>query len=176
MKRLKQLLEYDPITGYFTWIKRSSPSASRAVVGIRAGTCSGYYRKLAVDGVIYPEHYLAWLYMEGKFPPQEVEIDHIDRNKSNNSWSNLRLATSSQNAANTGKVKRNKSGYAGVYLAKYIKKGKTYNYWAAAIWKNRKQIYFELFNSKEEAAKARDRKMIDLFGEFAYTNFPKEDL
>ncbi len=93
-------------------------------------------------------------------------IDHKDRNPLNNTRHNLRFSTQSQNCANT--IKRNKeftSIYKGVYWAK------TRNKWIAQIKIDRKAIRIGGFNSEIEAAKAYDKKALELFGEFAVLNF-----
>ena len=117
---------------------------------------NGYYWLIKKDGKDVKIHQI----IKGK------HADHIDGNKSNNLESNLREATSSQNAANRGKNKNNKTGYKGVS----IKQGKPF----AQIRCNNKIYRLGYFESLEEAAKTYDRKAIELFGDFAWTNFPKE--
>jgi hypothetical protein len=94
-ERLKELLRYDPLTGVFLWRVNRGPARA----GKRAGCVApAGYRAIRPDGKMYLEHRLAWLYMTGSWPDNEV--DHRDLDKSNNAWSNLRPATSSQNKAN----------------------------------------------------------------------------
>lgn len=60
---------------------------------------------------------MAWLYMTGEMLPREVEIDHIDGDRANNRWSNLRLATSRQNSENIhGAHRDSQTGLLGVSL------------------------------------------------------------
>lgn len=92
------------------------------------------------------------------------EVDHKDGNKLNNTRSNLRRCTKSQNMCNSVKYSTNKSGYKGVSLHKQSNK------WQATIMKNQKKIYLGLFNDVIDAAKAYDSKSLELFGEFAKTN------
>lgn len=96
--RLQELMTYDPETGIFTRIKPAGPKKAGSTVGW-LDVDHGYMR-CSVDHVIYQQHRLAWLYMTGEWPP--AQIDHIDRNRSNNRWSNLRCVTSQQNAFNRG--------------------------------------------------------------------------
>lgn len=113
-KRLKELLHYNPITGEFTWIN----SQSHSVKNGRTAGCkqSEGYLQICVDRTTYLAHRLVWLYEFGVWPT--LEIDHKDRNRTNNSFSNLRPATSSQNKANSAMHKDNASGYKGVHRSK----------------------------------------------------------
>ena len=96
-ERLKYLLDYDPETGAWTW---NNPNARSArVTGQEAGSvnCHGY-RILRVDCQSYRSARLAWFYMTGEWPTQEV--DHINRDRSDDSWANLRSTDRVQNAYN----------------------------------------------------------------------------
>ena len=53
-----------------------------------------------------------------KKQPGEIDVDHIDKNRSNNKSNNLRWATSKENAHNRVLYKNNTSGYKGVYWNK----------------------------------------------------------
>lgn len=112
--RLKEVLQYDPDTGEFIWRQRMS---SRAPVGGRAGvTRQDGYVKISIDKRQYFAHRLAHLYMTGKWPQ---EIDHRDRNPSNNRWGNLRAVSRSVNLENracAGWYKR-PSGYCAQIVA-----------------------------------------------------------
>lgn len=97
MKQIDQYLTYNPVTGDFHWIK--SPNKK-----IKIGQKAGYlrpdgYRIIGFDGKLYLCHRLAYFMMEGAMP--ETEIDHINRNRDDNRWSNLRLATRQENTVNT---------------------------------------------------------------------------
>lgn len=111
-ERLTEFLNYDCSTGVFTQKKRSS---RRVKVGDVAGTTKhDGYVIIRVDGVRYRAHRLAWLFMTGELPI--LDIDHIDRNPSNNAFSNLRLCNQSQNNENIGLRRDNKSQFKGVCL------------------------------------------------------------
>ena len=94
-------------------------------------------------------------------------VDHINGNVLDNRKCNLRLCTRAENARNAKKPKSNTSGYIGV-----SKSGKK---WQAQISLNGKTHYLGTFEDKIEAARARDRKAIELYGEFARLNFPREE-
>ena len=96
-------------------------------------------------------------------------IDHRDGNGLKNIRDNLRSVTNSQNCANRRSHVGSKSQYKGVSWHKQHCK------WYSSIWDGKKQIFLGLFEDEIEAAKAYDRKALEVFGEFAKTNFPKED-
>ena len=88
-------------------------------------------------------------------------LDHKDRNRFNNRLDNLRLATLSQNGANSRLSRANTSGYKRVCWNKTAEK------WQADIMVNRKQFKIGLYDTKEEAAEAYRVAALHHFGEFA---------
>lgn len=133
-ERARERLDYDPETGVFVW--KPQVGSTRAIrswnakhVGKRAGSerASASYRSIGIDGVIYMEHRLAWLYVHGEWPAGD--LDHINLIKGENRIANLRPATVSQNVANVPVRRTNKSGLKGVhkyawgYTAKIVKDG-----------------------------------------------------
>lgn len=96
-------------------------------------------------------------------------VDHINRIKTDNRKSNLRICTYQENARNREQQKNNRSGYKGVCF------DKSRNKYVAKIKVGSKHYYIGRFDTAKEAAYAYDRKAIELHGEFAYTNFPKEN-
>ena len=95
----------------------------------------------------------------------KLQVDHFDDNGLNNQRSNLRICNNGQNQMNKGKQSNNTSGYKGVNYKKEKNK------WQANIEFKGKLSFLGYFTTKEEAAKAYDKKAIELFGEFAKTNF-----
>jgi hypothetical protein len=94
----------------------------------------------------------------------DPEIDHKNGDGLDCRKDNLRRATRSQNAANTGLGSRNKSGYKGVNW--YPRYGK----WRAAITSQGRRKTLGYFTSIEDAARAYDEAALRLHGEFALTN------
>lgn len=97
--------------------------------------------------------------------PKGMLVDHIDHNGLNNRRSNLRVCTSSQNHQNRERT-RGTSKYKGVYREKRYRK------WCASIHFEGRNYYLGSFSNELDAAKAYDLKAAELFGEFAYLNFP----
>ena len=94
-------------------------------------------------------------------------VDHANRNSLDNRRCNLRLCTGSQNNANRRVLRPSSSPYRGVRKASNVER------WEAAIGYNYRFIHLGSFLTQEEAARAYDAKAIELYGEFASTNFPK---
>lgn len=159
---LRRLLCYNPFSGNFRWRVSSS---NRIHVGDIAGTIRikrRFGRKvlaIRINGVQYYTHRLAFLYMRGHWPHNE--IDHRDGNGTNNRWLNLREATHSQNQANCGPQKNNKLGIKRVC---YDGKRKKYQ---ARIMVRGQRMYLGSFNSIDEASKAYQQAANKYFGEFA---------
>jgi hypothetical protein len=102
--------------------------------------------------------------------PKGLLVDHIDHSGLNNRKSNLRLCTNSQNQQNKRPTRGSTSRYKGVDRWNFHKK------FRARITHNGKRIHLGYFDSEIDAAKAYDKKAKELFGKFAYLNFPQENL
>jgi hypothetical protein len=109
-----------------------------------------------------------------KLTDLNVFVDHINRDGLDNRKENLRIANKQQNAINCGPYKNNKTGYKGVRIRKDKYKDTIYFRIIASIKFNGKHIHIGYFKNLEDAAKEYDKKAIELFGEFAYLNFPEE--
>lgn len=97
--------------------------------------------------------------------PENMQVDHINRNRLDNRRSNLRIATKAENLRNKVIYQNNKSGYRGVCWKTRDKK------WAAQININQKRKHLGFFSSAEEAARAYDKAAKEFYGEFAALNF-----
>jgi len=111
--RLKELLHYDPDTGVFTWITvRSGQSSPGSIAGCDDEGKGKTYRVITVLGKSYPAHHLAWMYINGSLP--DNELDHIDGFGTNNRIENLRPVTHIENHKNKRLYSTSTSGYSGV--------------------------------------------------------------
>ena len=143
-ERLRELLAYDPETGIFTW---KTTMGSRAVAGQQTDSLDDHgYVRIRVDKRLYRAHRLAVLYMSGSFPP--ADVDHINLNRADNRWKNLRNATRTINARNTSLRSDSTSG------AKNVSWHKASGKWLVNIAVEGKSKYIGVFADKEIAAQA----------------------
>lgn len=148
--QLKELLNYDPETGDFTW---KVSRGRNAIAGSKAGCAKkDGYVVIRLNGIGYLAHRLAWLYVHGRFP--EKLIDHIDQNGYNNRISNLREACLSLNALNCSAA-NGKTGHRGVYLHTVV------NRYYAQISLGGKNKHLGMFDTLEQAIAARVKAVKD---------------
>lgn len=161
--RLQELLDYDQLTGVFTWKVRRGRSAPAGAIAGRVNKADsahgGGYRYIGVDGVEYLAHRLAWLYVTGSHPTRE--IDHKNTTRDDNRFENLRAADDPQNCANRGKQANNTSGFKGVSFNKASGK------FVASTQVCGVYRYLGLFATAELAHRAYQRAAESSFGEFA---------
>ena len=144
-EQLRSILHYDPATGIFTWKVRTANSVK---VGAVAGYSSvGGYLQIKVCSRLHLAHRLAWLHVYGSWPKDQ--IDHINRNRSDNRIANLREVSSKQNHQNRSKPSNNTSGHPGVCWHKRDSK------WQATIMHDYKHIHLGYFTDIEAAIAAR---------------------
>jgi hypothetical protein len=156
--RIFELLDYCPDTGNFTW---KTNRRGKRQAGDTAGCIhpNGYVR-ISIDYRLYNAHRIAWLFIAGKWPTQN--IDHIDGDRANNKALNLRECSQQANCFNKKMSCANTSGYKGVSFLK--KSGK----WSAHIKHNGKSKYLGCFKAPEEAHKAYCDEAKRLYGEFSH--------
>lgn len=154
---LRELLHYDPATGLFRWrVDRNQNVKAGDIAGTTEAT---NYVRIYVKGRFYKAHRLAWFYMTGEWPSDQ--IDHRDRDRANNRWKNLREATYPQNAANAPARSNSRTGFKGVHPH-----GDKFE---AQIRINGEKVYLGIFDTAKEAAAIYALAARDLHGEFART-------
>jgi hypothetical protein len=146
LEHLREVLHYDPETGKFTWI---ASIGTKIRPGREAGCKNHGYKLIRIDKVAYRAHRLAWLYMTGKYP--EEEIDHVNQVKDDNRFENLRPVSRKQNMKNLPSYRANKSGVTGVIWIERLKK------WRASIRHDGKNKYLGIFENLEDARRVREQ-------------------
>ena len=143
IEQLKQILRYSPENGKFVWLKHKyRPTLVGQTAGSR--TVSEYWA-IAINNRKILAHRLAWFYMTGEWPTEH--IDHIDGNKQNNAFANLRQVTRTGNLQNMRRpTKANKCGYLGVSAHQ--------NKWIMQIMVNGRRIRKSGFDTPEKAHQA----------------------
>lgn len=160
---LSEILAYDPFKGVLTWKERPVHFFKEEKY------CKGWNKRYAnqpaftatdlngykigrINDVAYRAHRIIWLLVYGV---ESDKIDHIDGDPSNNILSNLRSVSSAENSKNVKRNSLNKSGVTGVsWLSSHGK-------WRAAIGIKGKSVHIGLFDSKEDAIKARKNAEIE---------------
>jgi hypothetical protein len=153
LDKLKSILDYNPMTGVFTWTKnRRGPVRMGGVAG------SELHSYIVIRTIYgrFPAHRLAWRFIHGDVADSIPGPDHIDRNGLNNAASNLRPATPQQQAFNRKHRISKVSGLRGVT---WVEKAQR---WRAKTQLHGKTVWLGYHDSKEEAHAA--------FMEFARTN------
>lgn len=136
-------LSYDAESGIFTWIL---PTSQRVEKGSQAGSLRNGYIGINIHGERFQAHRLAVAFIEG-YLIGDVEIDHIDRNRTNNAYDNLRKGSRTDNMHNLGVRVNNKTGYRGIHLHK----GK----FDASITVNSRKLHIGRYDTFDEALRAR---------------------
>jgi len=163
---LRQLLRYEPTTGRLYWLERSKEwfvdgkgrytsernckcwntahAGKEAISSIDPGL--GYRKGSVLMKNLYA-HRVIWAMQTGSWP--DSDIDHINGDRADNRWSNLRSVSRSVNAKNACLRSNNTSGQMGVFWAKQIGR------WRAVIWVDGKRISLGCFIGFEDAKAAR---------------------
>ena len=155
-EELHALFEYSPTTGLFTY--KTKPNF-RIKIGSVAGTVKKTgYCFIKINGSLYQAARLAWMYVHGE-DPGDLTVDHIDRNPSNNSIDNLRLATQSQQSFNR-RIPKSLTGIRGVHYNK-----KTGKYLAKTHFNGEQTT--KQFDTAEKAQAYYNKLRAEHGGEFA---------
>lgn len=157
LERLKEVLSYDSQTGLFVWLKQLG---WKGKVGNQAGTrhCRGYVH-IMIDQKLYLAHRLAWFYVTGQWPTDQ--IDHLDCDRSNNRFANLREATNSQNNQNS----RKRDGCAS--KLKGVSWHVSNRMWESRIKRDGLTTRLGLFKTEDEAHSAYCKAANEMFGIYA---------
>lgn len=95
---IKYQFEYDQTTGILTW-KVDKPH--HKLKGKRAGSLqSKGHRYVKICDRLVLEHRIIWLWMTGN-DPGKLDVDHINHQRDDNRWCNLRLASRGENLINS---------------------------------------------------------------------------
>lgn len=140
---LKLILQYNEITGDFTWLKKGRGISYGKIAGsVDKGTG---YKYIRINGKNWAAHRLAWLYIYGVWPKNQ--IDHINQNRLDNRVENLRDVTIRENAHNRVYY-NNRDNLIGAYF------NKCKNKWESSITIDNKKHYIGSYNNKISANEA----------------------
>lgn len=154
IEALRERVRYNPVSGKFTAI---GSGGGRLLGTVNS---SGYLR-VVINGRSFYLHRLAWFYMTGDWPPVGFDVDHINEVKTDNRWSNLRLATRAQNVANIRGAHRDSlCGCRGVSASRSGR-------YVARIMVHGHLVHLGTFETVGEAARAYERARYDRFPEHA---------
>lgn len=153
---LLDIIAYNPETGQFTWTAPRQKIRVGAVAGWR---CKKGRNWVEIFGKQYACARLAIFYMTGKWPPEQV--DHINLDKGDDRWKNLRCATQSQNQGNRASKKGKKIPFKGVTYKSHLPKP-----YIAQICKDKTHYHLGCFSTPQEAHEAYCTAAKRLHGEF----------
>ena len=152
---LKRRYTYDLNSGVFTRNISSNRWKRGDIAGWELPTG---YRVIGIEGRLYTEARLAWIYVLGRWP--EHFVDHINNDRNDNRWINLRPATRSENNRNAKLRKDNAIGHKNVCWHPAA------NSWVVQVTFN-KERFCEWHKELDDAIAAADRLREKLHGDFA---------
>lgn len=160
-RQLRDMLDYDPATGIMVWRNCSKYHARKngkeagVITPSRAGK---YYCKLSIAGKRYARSRLAFLWMTGRWPTEQV--DHINGNSLDDRWENLREVTQTQNAWNHKGRKREQSD-----LPMGVRRlGRRFQ---ARLAVNKTMVHLGTFETAQQASETYRKAREVHYGEFA---------
>ena len=154
-----QILEYNPENGFFFWKTNRGNNKIKDTMAGRI-TSTGY-RYISIDNKSYAAHRLAFLLHTGK-DPHPYEVDHINHDKTDNSFENLRKATVQQNSSNRQRGSNNSSGHKSITFMDR----QPLNPYMVCISQKNKSHHLGSFPTLDAAIEARDKKGREIYGEF----------
>ena len=152
---LTDVLSYDPATGEFRWVKSPRNGWNGRIAG-HVDHAKGGYRYIKLSGRAFLTSRLAWLHETKEWPAGVV--DHINGNRIDDRWENLRDVEQAKNALNKSLNRNNLTGIPGVHAeqGQYI----------ARIAIGRRRKFLGAFDTPEEAAAARREAEERYYGEY----------
>ncbi len=156
---------FDYCNGELLW---NVNRGTRKMKGKPAGTgaCDHGYWSIQVSGASFHRSRIVYEMHYGDIS-DKMQIDHIDRDNTNDRIENLRVCSTAENCRNQGARRSNTSGYKGVSWFK------DKSVWFAQLMVDGKQKYLGSFTTPEEAAAAYDEAAKIHHGNFAVFNFPE---
>jgi hypothetical protein len=151
--RWRPLCQFADVRNFHRWNKRYSGEEAFTSVHKNGG------KHGSIDWQPFVAHRVIWKLVTGKEPG--IMVDHVDRDRSNNRWDNLRNVERFQNAINQGQHKNNRSGHPGVFFSKREKR------WKAQIALKTKRVHLGTFKKKSDAVAARLAAEKKYHGEFS---------
>lgn len=146
-ERLHELFRYEPETGKLT---RIAKSGRRGVIGEVVGSRGAKgYLYVSIDGLRYLVHRIVYKMMTSEDPPAGRDIDHLNGDRGDNRWNNLRVVSRTENNRNAQKSKNNASGTTGVSWSNQAGK------WMSQIMVDYRHYHLGLFDNLEDAVAAR---------------------
>ena len=144
-EELKSLIHYDPETGAITHLQ----SRGKARRGEPAGSVNkvGYLEVRLLNRIMSGQR-IAWLYMTGSLPEQPVSVDHVNGDRADNRWLNLRLATYEQQSWNAPAHHHNQSGLKGAWPCKSTGR------WVSMLQCGKRRLWLGRFDTAEQAHEA----------------------
>ena len=156
---VRELIDYAQETGVFTWRSRErrwfkTDSSFKTWNTRFAGKITGYLRRdargypnvnIKILGRLWLAHRLAFVWMGEELPDQ---IDHINRDSTNNKWENLCASSQEENMKNKSMHCNNTSGYTGVHWVEASRK------WQARVYISGKRKSLGYFTGLEIAAES----------------------
>lgn len=148
-ERIREMLHYCPETGALTWrISRGN----QVYAGGTAGTTNAYgYRVVVLDGKFFMVHRLAFMFMLGRMPLPGLDVDHIDRDRGNNAWANLREVSRAKNLRNMAAPEHKPPNV-----------NRRGNRWQVTFSVENKTKYFGMYPTVEEAVEVAERIRAEL--------------